>query len=331
MGLTAAVSSVILSTSPQQNQMLSKIIFTAGVLCTACASLAGAQDALPRFTTSVDLVPISAVVRDGHGRAITSLTAADFEVRDNGQLRQLLRFELDNSSPLTIAVLVDMSGSMRLGSKFAAAREVVDALAADLHEGRDQVGLFAFDSDLHVLQPFTAHPAVVSSALVDAEPFGATSLYDAIAQTAKRLAAQPSQRHAIVVLTDGVDTSSALAPADASARASAIDAPVYIVATVPRIDQASYVERAAAPNARATADARDLALWTGGDLLWANGVADAALCARRILAELRQQYVMAIEAAPVADWRPLDIRVRGRSLSVRARSGYFGHLGGSNQ
>jgi Ca-activated chloride channel homolog len=310
--------------------MLQRIAVTAAVVCTWCAVPVGAQE-LPRFKSSVDLVPISAVVRDTRGRPIRTLSAADFEVRDNGELRPILRFELDDGSPLTVAVLADTSGSMRLTSKLEAARQVVRELAAELQEGRDEVGLFTFDGALHELQPFTQHPATVSTALVDADPFGVTSLYDAIAETAQRLSARPSKRRAIIVLTDGVDTSSALAPAEVSARASAVDAPVYIVATVPRIDRASYFDRAAAPNARATADARDLALWTGGDLLWATNNVDAAACTRHIVAELRQQYLLAIEAAPVGDWRALDVKVRDRRLNVRARGGYYGRDGGSDR
>src|SRR5262249_59363449 len=130
----------------------------------------------------------------------------------------------------------------------------------------------------------------------DTTPFGATSLYDAVAETARRLD-RPAGRRAIVVLTDGIDTSSLLAVADVSARASEIDVPVYIVATVPRIDKASYFERAAGPIARSTADAHDLARWTGGDLMWAKDTIDAARAARRILSELRYQYLLSVDSA----------------------------------
>ena len=303
--------------------MLNKIVAAATLACVGVAGRVAAQDAVPSFKSSVDLVPISAVVRDSRGRPVTNLTAADFEVRDAGEIRRIVGFEADDHSPVTIAILVDTSGSMRLESKIGAAREVVRQFTADLQDGRDEVGLFTFDRGLHELHAFTDHPAAVNGSLTDAAPFGATSLYDAIAETARRLEDRPARRRAIVVLTDAVDTSSTLSPADVSARASAIDAPVYVVATVPKIDWLNYAERAAGPNARSTADARDLALWTGGDLLWAAGAEDAAARARQILAELRQQYFIAVESVPVDDWRPLDVRVRAPRLSVRARGGYF--------
>jgi len=300
-----------------------KSIVATTLACVVWAGAAAAQDPLPVFKSSVDVVPISASVRDGHGRAVTTLRADDFEVRDNGVRRPILGFDVDDQTPITIAILVDTSGSMRVGAKIDTAREVVRRLSADLLDGRDEVGLFTFDGGLHQQHPFTQHPAAVNESFTDIAPFGITSLYDAIAETARRLEERPARRRAIVVLTDGIDTGSAFSPSDVSSRASAIDAPVYVVATVPRIDQARYVDRASAPNARSTADARDLALWTGGDLLWASGTEDAAARADQILAEISHQYTIVIEAASVDDWRPIEVRVRRRHLVVRARAGYF--------
>jgi Ca-activated chloride channel family protein len=304
--------------------MLSKNFLLVSLTTVLLQGNGRAQEPAPLFKSSVAVVPISAVVRDSRGRTITSLRASDFEVLDNGEPRPILAFQSDETAPLTLAVLVDTSGSMRLESKLAAAREVVGALAVSLRDGLDAVGLFTFDERLHEVQPFTDHPAMLGAALNEAAaPFGATSLYDAIAETARRLETHSSGRRAILVLTDGVDTSSAMAPAEVSSRASAIDVPVYVVATVQRIDQATFRERAGSPYAQATAGARDLALWTGGDLLWATSTPDAAAAARQILAELRHQYAIGVDSAADGAWRRLEVRVRDRRLIVRARSGYF--------
>ena len=300
--------------------------FFRAVVCVATvfhAGAAAAQDAAPVFKGGVAVVPIGAVVVDSRGRAVTTLKAADFEVLDNGEPRPLVSFAIDKTAPLTIAVLVDTSGSMRLESKLASARAVVSALESSMRAGADAVGVFAFDASLHELHGFTTSPSSLESTLDGAKPFGATSLYDAIAETARRLQTSGEGRRAIVVLTDGVDTSSALAAPEVSARASALDVPVYIVATVPRIDQASYRDHSPNATARATADARDLAQWTGGDLLWATTAAEAASAGRQILDELRQQYVMSVDAAADGVWRRLEVTVRDHRLRVRSRSGYF--------
>jgi VWFA-related protein len=303
------------------------------LLCLAAgipARLDAQEASTPVFRSRVAMVPISAVVRDSRGRAVTTLKASDFEVRDNGEQRPILSFHTDNASPLTLAVLVDTSGSMRHETKLAAAKQVVAALSSELRPGIDSIGLFTFDSTLRELQTFTDRPAGIDTALAGADPFGVTSLYDAIAETARRLAAKPALRRAIVVLTDCVDTSSALAPAEVSGRASAIDVPVYIVATVPKIDQVDYTERSYAPGAQSQSDARHLAQWTGGDLLWATNDFDATVAGRHILSELRHQYVIAVDSSSDPNWRRLEVRVRDKKMVVRARSGYFGRDNGIN-
>src|SRR5262245_9838750 len=70
-----------------------------------------------RFKSAADVVTIQASVRDSRGRVVSGLTTTDFEVRDNGEVRPILSFRSDRQSPLSLAILVDMSGSMGLGSK----------------------------------------------------------------------------------------------------------------------------------------------------------------------------------------------------------------------
>lgn len=281
------------------------------------------QQPIPTFKSAVALVPITAVVKDRKGRLVTSLIASDFEVRDNGERRRIVDFQVDRTSPITLALLVDVSGSMRVGPKLGFARKVLERLVSQLQDGRDEVALFTFDEKLHEEQGFTRHTGGLDSSLSGADPFGTTSLYDAIAATARRFEEKPSARRAVVVFTDGVDTSSRLTPAEVSGLASSIDVPVYIVVTVPPIDRAQYVEREATRPARAEGDLTDLAAWTGGDLLWATAPEDAVSRAWQILAELRYQYLMAIESTGQAEWRPIDVRVRDRHMTVRTRSGYY--------
>jgi VWFA-related protein len=273
------------------------------------------------FRSSVSLVPISAVVRDGRGRPVTSLTPADFEIFDKGEPRRIVDFQADRAGAITLAVMVDMSGSMRIGAKMDLVRNLLGRISADLQNGRDEASLFTFDATLQEAQPFTVRPASFD-ATITAEPFGSTSLYDGIAETARALQARPSPRRAIVVLTDGVDTSSALTAPEVSALASSIDVPVYIVGTVPPIDRPDIGVKPAEPST----ELYDLARWTGGEFMWVSDSDDAAATTRQILSDLRHQYVIAIEAAPATEWRPLDVRVRRHNLTVRTRGGYFsGH------
>jgi VWFA-related protein len=277
------------------------------------------------FRSAVDLVTIQASVRDARGRVVQGLTRADFEVRDNGQLRPVMDFRADRQSPVTVAILVDMSGSMSIGTKVAMARQAYQSVLSQLRE-QDEVALFTFDSSLHQRQDFTQDLTQLKDALSTFEPFGTTSLYDATAATARRLADRTATHRAIVVLTDGIDTSSRLSAAEVSGLASSINVPVYVVATVPSIDQRVMMEATERGTRTDTADLRDLAEWTGGHLVFASTFTETIVVASSIVDELRQQYVLAIEAAPEREWRRLDVRVKNPSPSttVKARSGYFG-------
>jgi VWFA-related protein len=292
-------------------------------LALATGSLHGQtrEPAETTFRSAVDVVTIQTSVRDARGRAVQGLTPADFEVRDNGELRPVLEIRSDRRSPLSVAILVDMSGSMRVGSKIAMARQAFDSVLAQLREG-DEAGLFTFDSRLHERHGLTSNLAALKDGLADFEPFGNTSLYDATGATARRLAESTAARKAVIVLTDGTDTSSQMTPEQVSGLASSIDVPVYVLATVAAADQRAV--EAAAERRSNVADLRQLAEWTGGRFTFAKTFVETVTLAAGLVDELRQQYVLAIEAASAREWRRLDVRVKTPSAIVKARSGYYG-------
>jgi VWFA-related protein len=181
------------------------------------------------------------------------------------------------------------------------------------------------------VQSFTSNRAALEAAFHEVQPpFGQTSLYDAIASTARMVAQASSsggahampQRSAVVVITDGVDTKSSLQAAEVSNIASGIDVPVYIVAVVAQVDDPR--ETNDAKKTAIAADLEELSRRTGGELFIASAPAHASLAARQIIGELRHQYVLAFEASDRAGWRPLEVRTRQGRLVVRARTGYSG-------
>ena len=248
------------------------------------------------FRSSVDLVTIQAAVRDNRGRPLKGLTARDFEVRDNGQLRPILSLRADVHPPVSLAILVDMSGSMRLSSKVATTRQAFDSLLAQLRSGEDEAAVFTFDSSLHERHGFTRNLSTLRGALEQFEPFGTTSLYDAAAEAARRVARRSAAHKAVLVLTDGIDTSSTLTASEVSGVASSIDVPVYVVATVQSIDEQAMTEPDDQRRRADAADLRDLADWTGGRLMFARSSAETILVASALLDELRQQVQIPIFA-----------------------------------
>lgn len=302
-------------------------IFGASLLFTP--ALVGAQEATtdsqqPMFKSGAERVTVGATVRDSRGRLITNLRAKDFEVLDGGLQRVISDFRAE-AAPVSVAILFDISGSMRVGDRNVAARFAAHHLTSWLVSGRDEAALFTFDSRLHEVAPFTVDTRTLQGALGEVDPFGATSLHDAIAATARQIGERSGRRRAVVVLTDGIDTASRLTPAEVSGIASEIDVPVYIIATVMALDNPDLSERAdrAAEAPREVGTARDLAIWTGGALYYASSPAETSRVSRLVIDELRHQYLIAFEPGAGYGWRALEIRTPKKDYVVRARSGYM--------
>ena len=191
------------------------------------------------FRSSIDVVSVSAVVRDRKGRFVGNLQRKDFTVAEAGQPRPILDFRAQADGPVKLAMLFDISGSMRVGTKAVDARQAARHVLGALRPG-DEAALFSFDTRMDRVTPFTSDLSVLEEGLAHVQsPYGQTSMYDAIAETAKIVATEGPgkgrvpQRSAVVVLTDGIDTRSRLTSEQVSTIASSIDIPVYIVAVVP--------------------------------------------------------------------------------------------------
>jgi Ca-activated chloride channel homolog len=280
------------------------------------------------FRSGVDLVRITAVVQDRRGRPVLGLLPSDFELDVSGERVPIIEFGSD-ATGVSLALLIDDSGSMNLVGRQDAAQEAARHIVSWLEAGRDEVTLLGFDKSLRTVQPFTTQPSAVVTRLGELQPYGLTSLYDAIAAAARPLATRARPRRAVVVITDGVDTASVMSPPEVSRVASEIDVPVYVVAIRVGVDRIGGVPDGVSPAAAAESQANleDLARWTGGAMFTAGTPAETSLAAQRILTELRHQYLIAFEASPRAGWHSLTIGVRKKNVFVRARGGY---MAGSN-
>ena len=274
------------------------------------------------FTAAARLVLVSVTVRDDRGRPVTGLAQDDFEVWSDDTRPAITEFSAE-ASPITTALLVDQSGSMQVSSNIIAAREAARHLVSWMTPATDRLGLFTFDSILMSIGtpgsgPFSAVSPDSLVRLSQVMPFGQTSLYDAVDATSKALMTDAAPRRAVVAFTDGMDTASVLTVAEVSARAAAIDVPVYIVAVVPPVDDPSSGVASGLPE---TALAQ-LANWTGGQLFVSSAPSHASQAARTIITDLRQQYLLAFTADTRPGWHRLTVRTRQHQNTVRTRAGY---------
>lgn len=282
---------------------------------------ASAQEpAQPTFRTSVAVVPITAVVRDSRNRVVRDLERKDFQVLEQGAPRRIVEFSANEDGPVSVAFLFDTSGSMGLASNLSKGREVIAQLLSRMQSPRDEAALFTFHRSLRQEVGFTNDRNRVQRALAGVRPWGLTSLYDAVAETAKRLTDRETVRRAVVVVSDGVDTSSALTSGQVAALASAIDVPVYVVAVVSPVDDPAH--RLALAPGQMAGGLFDVAHMTGGDVFYVSAF-DPAEAMDKLLAAMRHQYFLAIESSADRGWHALEVKTKRRGLTVRARRAYF--------
>jgi Ca-activated chloride channel family protein len=277
----------------------------------------------PTFKAGVDLVTVSVVVKNREGRPVTGLSKQDFELVDAGRVRSLADFRSEQPAPVSLAVLLDTSGSMQIDPKWSNALEAITRLAAELQAGRDQVALLTFDDELHEVQPYTTTPSEVVRRLHLVHPWGSTALYDAVVQAGRTQATQGASRRAVIVVTDGLDNRSRSTAAGASAVVSAVDMPVYTIVVTTANDRAEDEAVNGDRSARRSAGTlENLSQWTGGALFQGGTPAESDAAVRQIVSELRHQYVLSFESGTPAGWHPLTVRVREGKYVVRTRSGY---------
>jgi VWFA-related protein len=256
------------------------------------------------FTSRIEAVRVDVLVTD-NGRPVQGLTPADFEILDNG-VKQRVDLASFEEIPLNVVLALDMSASLqglRLGHLQTAGRTVLDGLKMG-----DRAALVSFS---HVVNPgggLSEDLDRVRAALDQAQGEGLTSLVDAI-HAGIMIGESDVGRSLLILFSDGVDTSSWLSAESVLDTAQRSDVIVYSVEIGE--GRASFT--------------RDLSELTGGRLIAIESTRDLSSTFVRILEEFRMRYLISYspEGVSGAGWHRLDVRVKGRGLTVKARPGYF--------
>lgn len=300
-----------------------------GLLLLSAPALAGqravgpvTRDAAPVFSSGVDMVTVNASVRDSRGRLVRGLACRDFRLVDSGFGRPI-RSVFESDAPLRIAVLLDMSGSMAVDGNIARARRAVRTVIGSLRPGLDEAALFSFDTALREVVPFTGDLARFDQADVAGRPYGRTSLYDAVADTATLVGRSGDRHGALLVVTDGVDTGSRRTVEEVSGVASAIAVQVHLLTVGGVLDRRDGPGGAGGPDSAAlSATLADLARWTGGSVRATGGEGDMLEAVAELLPGLRYQYVVTFRPGFRRGWHPIELRTVDDRLTVHARRGY---------
>ena len=177
----------------------------------------------PTFSATARSVRVPVSVLDKKGQPVLGLHGADFTIAEDGR-RQEVTFFSGERRPLRIALALDVSPSM--SNKM---REVSAALQhfIDLLEPEDEILVLTFSSDLHVEQDFTSDRELLERVFSRLQPASGTALFDAAMEAIRRVAPGPAESKAVVLVTDGVDTSSRASFADLRELARRSEVPVF--------------------------------------------------------------------------------------------------------
>lgn len=181
------------------------VLLLLALLVATVGGLVHAQEGF-RFKSGVDLINVTATVSDEDGRFVPSLTKDDFTVYENGHRQEISHFSSERT-PVSLGILLDTSGSMT-PDKMSAARSAIDRFIYDLLDKDDELFFMEFASQARVLQAWTTDRAAISQAVSRVDPVGGTAIYDAIAKALPMAAAGKHKKKALLVISDGNDTSS---------------------------------------------------------------------------------------------------------------------------
>jgi Ca-activated chloride channel family protein len=292
----------------------------AALMTVAAAASVSAQ----RIRSGVELVSLNVTVNDGAKYAV-DLNEPDFEVYEDG-VKQDLTFFSRMQQPIALAVLLDTSNSME--DRLPTAQEAAVGFAKRLRPV-DTMEVVAFNSQVDIVQPMTNDIPALEKAIRGTAVNGSTSLYNAIYVSLKGLkraraqSAEDIRRQALVVLSDGDDTSSMMPYEEVLDLAKRSETAIYAIGLRqteigrPRFKEAEFV-------------LRQLSQETGGRPFFINSVAELPKIYQQISEELASQYSLAYSSKNRlrnGAWRRIDIRIAREGLVARTRRGYFGPTG----
>ena len=301
---------------------LGALVLVSGIFCGALAQAPARQQYPdePTFSVKVNLVRLLATVHNASGQVLTTLGREDFRVLDGGVPQTISVFERNTSLPLSVAVMIDTSGSTFKDLHYevdSVSKFLTTLLGAGNPE--DTFALFSFNWRTSLESDYSRNQKRAERALHALRGEGGTSLYDAVYLASDSLNAREGRR-VIVVVTDGGDTTSYKKYPDALEAAQRADVVMYPVIVVP-------IEADAGRNLGGEHALATLADSTGGRTFYPSGFEqlDAAFAA--ILQELRTRYLLGFYPSNVREqprsFHQVKVETRDPSLQVAARTGYY--------
>jgi len=282
-----------------------------------------AQDTLK---VSVDLVNVQFSVTDRRGRFVPGLTAQDFKVEEDGRRQEIRNFARENELPLTLALLIDTSPSVR--PVFDEEKLTAVAFLESILHKKDLALVIGFDRSVTMVQDYTDNMRSLKRAIDELEIGGGTSVYDAVYLASKEKLTEEAGRKAIILISDGEDTTSKLKFTEALVAAHQSNSVIYAISNAVR-GFFSYGRRGRAPINVGGGDLGTLKKFseeTGGTTFVVSNENNFKKIFDQIAQELRSQYSLgyiSLNTARDGKYRQVKITARESSYNVKSRKGYY--------
>jgi len=271
-----------------------------------------------QFKVTVDLISLNVTVTDTRSHLVTDLIQKEFSIYEDGVRQEVSVFSREDL-PLRLILLIDTSASME--EKLSLAQQAAVNFVATLKD-EDEAEIVEFGSKAHVVQRFTADRELLSKAIRLTRAGGTTSLYNALYISLKDLARRREdvRRQAVILLSDGEDTSSLVTFEQVMELAKATDLIIYTIS----------LRRDGVRHDKSFSEAehvlKKLAEETGGQWFFPEQIAELDSVYGRIASELKSQYNLGYISTNVrrdGSWRRVVVQADRPNLLVRAKLGYF--------
>jgi len=294
------------------------------------------DDAGEPIKVDVDVVNLYCSVRNKQNGLVSSLEKNDFDLSEDSAKQEIKYFTRETDLPLTIGLLVDVSGSQR--NLIEIERRAAASFFSAVLRKKDVAFLISFGADSELLQDITGSPRLLQQGLNDmklntgfaginsgpvptASKVRGTVLYDAVYLAANDMLAKEAGRKAIILITDGEDEGSKLTIKAAIEAAQKADAIVYGILYVDRQFYGGFGLGYSGESVL-----KQMADETGGRLFQVNGKNTLDTIFDQIQQEMRTQYAIGYSptnAKKDGTFRKIDLRVSNKDLKVQVRKGYY--------
>ena len=300
------------------------IRFTAVIILTL---LAFGPSVAEQFTISVgvDLVNVLFTVTDDNGRLVSGLGPDDFIVEEDGERQEILHFARENELPLTMALLIDTSPSVR--PVFEEEQRTAVSFLESILRQQDLSLVIGFDRTVTLIQDFTESTDLLADAIYSLDIGSGTSVFDAVYLASEDRLREEAGRKAIILISDGEDTTSRIDRNEALIAAHQADAVVYSISN--SLPRRGGFFGGRGPSTGDIGTLEKLSEETGGAVFVLDRGDEFEDIFAQIAEELRTQYSLgyvSTNGEMDGEYREIRIRPRDRDLRVRARRGYYAPL-----